>query len=108
MIVSGFEPRIDEIHSTNEQADNVFWGFILPAVVRAGLVEITRVELGAGAAGVEVLLETGPRDLLEEIHVRCMENGGLDEVAQKNSLSPGTSAGPGDGAIVDGTATPAA
>lgn len=67
--------------------------YLIPAALRAGLISISGIEIDSKPATAEMLIESGPDDLLMEIFERCEETAGLSGDDSKNLPSPGTSAG---------------
>jgi len=82
---------------------------IVPAVVRAGLVEIAGLVADGHAVTTadQLLAAPIPQELMAEIFEHCRGREGFNQEKEKNSPSPGISAGQEDGETENSTANSA-
>lgn len=74
------------------RANQVFKARLLPAVVRRSVVSVSGLTLDDGRpATIDDVLESGPDELIYEMHEAAEAGVGLTAVQEKNSPSPTTS-----------------
>jgi len=78
-------PQADEIARLQEEANLIYKAHILPNALEAGFVSIEGITAEDGSAlALPALIESAPKDLLEEIALRCEQASGISEPQQKN------------------------
>jgi hypothetical protein len=77
------EKRV-QLYALDERCNGILQQHIIPATIRAGLVEITGLQLNGKPADAELLIEEGPDDLLAEVYEACANAAGLTEEQAKN------------------------
>jgi hypothetical protein len=107
------EEAMAEIRVLRAEVDLIRDEFILPAVIRAGLISIAGFTDDAGnpvIATADTLLECGADAdaLIDEVYLACESASGLSENERKNSPSPTISAEPVGDATNVSTAAPVA
>jgi hypothetical protein len=78
-----------------------------PAWIRWGVSALDNFEIDGEKASIEMAIESGPTELLEEMFLAILGEAGLKPVEEKNLEAPSTSDGPVDGKTNDSTAPPA-